>query len=92
MTADKGGISAERVRKMIGVTWRTAQLMLDKLRRAMADQDRKYVLGLTMNGCVELDDAFVGGATKGGKRGRGAEGKRPVLVRWNTGKTRVLAF
>ena len=58
MSAGKGGISAERVRKMIGVTWRTAQLMLDKLRRAMANQDRQYVLGLTMNGCVELDDAF----------------------------------
>ena len=80
MSADKGGISAERLRKMIGVTWRTAQLMLDKLRRAMANQDRQYVLGLTMNACVELDDAFVGGHTQGGKRGRGADGKRPVLV------------
>ena len=79
-TADKGGISAERLRKMIGVTWRTAQLMLDKIRRAMADRDRNYVLGVREDEHVELDDAFVGGRTRGGKRGRGAEGKRPVLV------------
>ena len=95
MSADKGGISAERLRKMIGVTWRTAQLMLDKLRRAMANQDRQYVLGLTMNGCVELDDAFIGGHTQGGKRGRGAEGKRPVLVaveHWDNERTGFLAM
>lgn len=66
MTADKGGISAERLRKLIGVTWRTAQLMLDKRRQAIANQDRQYVLGLTMNSCVELDEAFIGGRTKGG--------------------------
>ncbi|MCY3626809.1 MAG: transposase [Gammaproteobacteria bacterium] len=29
---------------------------------------------------MELDDAFIGGRTKGGKRGRGDEGKRPVLI------------
>lgn len=63
MTADNGGISAERLRKMIGVTWRTAQLMLDKLRRAMAYQDCQYVHGVTMNSCVELDDALVGSST-----------------------------
>ena len=79
-TADKGGISAERLRKMIGVTWRTAQLMLDKIRRAMGDRDRNYVLDVQDDEHVELDDAFVGGRTRGGKRGRGAEGKRPVLV------------
>ena len=79
-TADKGGISAERLRKMIGLTWRTAQLMLDKIRRAMADRDQIYVLGIRPTDHVELDDALVGGRAQGGKRGRGAETKRPVLV------------
>ena len=33
-----------------------------------------------MAGLVELDDAFVGGRRSGGKCGRGAEGKTPVIV------------
>ena len=72
--ADKGGVSALRLSKMIGVSWPTAQSMLRKLRRAMGDRDRSYWL----TGLVEADDALVGGR-RAGKRGRGAEGKQPVL-------------
>ncbi|MBU2836914.1 IS1595 family transposase, partial [Acidithiobacillus thiooxidans] len=50
--------------------------MLRKMRHAMADRDSIYRLG----GLVELDDAFVGGRRSGGKSGRGAEGKTPILV------------
>ena len=32
-----------------------------------------------MEGTIELDDAFIGGKHKG-KRGRGAEGKTPVII------------
>ncbi len=71
---DKGGISALRLSKMIGVEWRTARLMLQKLRAAMADRDRRYLL----DGLIELDDTYVGGK-RPGKRGRGAQGRKPVL-------------
>ena len=74
MGTDKGGVSALRLSKMIGVNWRTARLMLTKLRAAMADRDGQYLL----DGLVELDDAFVGGR-RPGKRGRGAEGRKPVI-------------
>ena len=63
MSADKGGISALRLSKVIGVSWPTAQSMLRKLRHAMGDRDRRYRL----KGLVEVDDALVGG-----RRGRGA--------------------
>ena len=56
MMADKGGVSAGRLRKMIGVTWRSAQRMLDKLRATMADRDRIYLL----EKLVEVDDCLVG--------------------------------
>ena len=59
---------------MIGVSWPTAQSMLRKLRRAMGDRDRSCRL----TGLAEADDALVG-ARRAGKRGRGAEGKQPVL-------------
>jgi len=75
MSADKGGISATRLAKMIGVSWRTAQRMLRKLRTAMAARDNNYRL----SGLIEVDDAHIGGK-RGGKRGRGAAGKTPVLV------------
>ena len=76
MACDKGGISALRLSKQIGVSWITAHRMLRKMRHAMADRDSIYRLG----GLVEVDDAFVGGKRSGGKCGRGAEGKTAVLV------------
>ena len=75
MSVDKGGISAMRLSKLIGVSWPTAHAMLRKLRQAMGDRDRAYWL----DGIVEVDDAYVGGR-KAGKRGRGAEGKTVVLL------------
>ena len=75
MASDKGGISALRVAKHLGVTWITARNMLRKIRKAMADRDSIYRL----ENMIEFDDTLVGGK-RAGKRGRGAEGKRPVLV------------
>lgn len=75
MSADKGGISALRLSKLIGVSWPTAYRVLRRLRQAMGDRDGVYRLG----GLVELDDAFIGGR-RPGKRGRGAAGKTPILV------------
>lgn len=73
--SDKGGISALRLSKLIGVSWPTARLILTKLREAMGHRDSIYRL----SDWIEVDDAFVGGK-RAGKRGRGAEGKAPVLV------------
>jgi len=74
--ADKGGLSALRLAKFLGVSWLTAHRMLRKLRVAMGDRGRGYKL----TDFIELDDAYVGGKRSGGKRGRGAEGKRAVLI------------
>ena len=74
--SDKGGISALRLCKQIGVSWPTASLMLRKIRAAMGHRDSVYRL----TELIEVDDALVGGRRSGGKRGRGAEGKTPVLV------------
>jgi len=73
--SDKGGISALRLSKQVGVSWVTARNMLKKIRTAMAHRDSIYRL----QNLIELDDTYVGGK-RTGKRGRGAEGKKPVLV------------
>lgn len=75
MMSDKGGISALRLSKQIDVSWPTAQRMLRKLRTAMGHRDSLYRL----QNMIELDDAYVGGK-RSGKRGRGASGKKPIIV------------
>jgi transposase-like protein len=75
IASDKRGISALRIAKHLGVSWITARNMLRKIRKAMADRDSIYRL----EDMIEFDDTLVGGK-RAGKRGRGAEGKRPVLV------------
>jgi transposase-like protein len=72
---DKGGISALRLAKHIGVSWPTARKVLGKIRIAMANRDSVYRL----ENFIEFDDAYIGGK-RPGKRGRGAAGKKPILV------------
>lgn len=73
--SDKRGISALRLSKQIEVSWVTARNVLKKIRTAMAHRDSIYRL----HQLIEFDDTYVGGK-RAGKRGRGAEGKKPVLV------------
>jgi len=82
--SDKGGISALRLAKLIGVSWPTARNMLRKIRIAMADRDSVYKLSKL----IEFDDAYIGGK-KPGKRGRGAGGKKPILVAVETRGTKA---
>ncbi len=68
-------MSALQLAETIGVTYKTAWLMLQKIRKAMGQRDAQYQLA----GIVELDDAYFGAPTEGGKRGRGTE-QTKVLV------------
>ena len=74
-THDKRGISAAQTARTVGISHCTAWLMLQKLRKAMGDKDAKYYL----DGIVDMDDAFFGTPSKGGKRGRGTE-KTPAII------------
>jgi transposase-like protein len=76
VASDKGGISALRLSKHLGVSWPTARSMLKKIRTAMVHRDSLYRL---VDELIELDDTYVGGK-KPGKRGRGAKGKKSILV------------
>jgi transposase-like protein len=76
VASDKGGISALRLSRQINVSWITASRMLRKIRIAMGHRDSIYRL----HELIEIDDALIGGRHTGGKRGRGAERKAPILV------------
>lgn len=75
IASDKRGISALHLSKQIGVGYKTAWAMLQRIRHAMAKRDTQYKL----SGSVELDEMFIGATTEGKKRGRGTE-RTPVLV------------
>ena len=75
VSQDKRGLSAVQLSNQIGVTYKTAWSMLRRIRSAMGQRDAAYLL----SGVVEFDDAYFGGPTAGGKRGRGTE-KAKVFV------------
>lgn len=75
VAGDKRGFSAMALQRTIGVAYFTAWTMLQKIRSAMGERDKRYIL----DGVIEMDEGFFGGAAEGGKRGRGTE-KTAVLV------------
>src|SRR6188472_440872 len=77
LTQSKNGISSIELGRRLGVKRQTAWLMKHKLMRAMGVREaQKPKLG----GRVEVDDAYLGGERPGGKRGRGAAGKTPIVA------------
>lgn len=77
LTQSKGGISSVELARRLGVRQPTAWLMKHKLMRAMAVREAEKP---QLSGRVEVDDAYLGGARSGGKRGRGAAGKTPFVA------------
>ena len=72
---DKRGCSATLLERLLEVHYKTAWLMIHKIRAAFQDRDTCYML----ENVIEMDDAFFGGSAAG-KRGRGAENKTQVIV------------
>ena len=77
LTQSKGGISSIELARRLGVRQPTAWLVKHKLMRAMAAREAAKP---KLAGRVEMDDAYLGGERQGGKRGRGAAGKTPIVA------------
>ena len=77
LTQSKGGISSIELGRRLGVKQGTAWLVKHKLMRAMGAREAAKP---KLEGRVEVDDAYLGGERPGGKRGRGAPGKTPVVA------------
>ena len=73
---DKRGISAVQLSRTLGICYESAWYLLHRIRRAMAQRDENYAL----SGIVEVDDGYVGGATRNGKRGRGTDKAKIVVA------------
>ena len=73
----KNGISSIELARRLGVKQQTAWLIKHKLMRAMGAREADKP---KLAGRVEVDDAYLGGERPGGKRGRGAAGKTPIVA------------
>lgn len=75
VASQKTGISALNLQKNIGLgSYRSAWLLLHKIRNAMIQVERSH-----LQGELEVDEAFIGGV-RSGKRGRGAEDKQLIVI------------
>jgi transposase-like protein len=77
LTQSKGGISSIELGRRLGVKQPTAWLMKHKLMRVMGEREAGKP---KLEGRVEIDDSYLGGERSGGKRGRGAAGKTPIVA------------
>lgn len=92
MTQAKTNISALALKRHLGVSWKTAWLLRQKVMEAMYQREQSAPL----SGDVSVDDAYLGGELTGGKAGRGSQNKvafvaavemregRPARVRFDT--------
>ena len=75
ITQDKKGISALELMRRLGISYKAAWRMKQKLMQTMMERDDAKKL----SGFIELDDAYLGGE-RSGKPGRGAANKTPFIA------------
>jgi transposase len=76
MTSTRCGISAKQLEREIGVSYRTAWRMLNKIRTELMEQDEKPLYG-----DVEVDETAGGGKIRASDRGKGEQYVRAKVSR-----------
>lgn len=74
MAQTRGGISAKQLERELGVTYKTAWRMFNKIRTLLGEDIDD------MSGAVEADETYVGGKRRGEKRGRPGPSSNKVPV------------
>lgn len=73
MIESKKGVSANQIKRTIGVSYKTAWYLCHRIRAAMREASPA-----PLSGVVEVDETLVGGEVKG--RGKGYVGNKTVVV------------
>lgn len=78
LTQSKNGVSALELSRRLGVQSNTAWLLKHKLMSVLVERDE----GKTLDGWIEIDDAYLGGekARRPGESGRGSPNKVPFVA------------
>jgi len=74
MVEAKKGISANQMKRTIGVSYKTAWYLCHRIRAAMKDGR-----GALLSGIVEVDETYVGGKRRGGGAGKALKNKTMVF-------------
>jgi transposase-like protein len=74
MGESKKGVSANQLKRMLGVSYKTAWYLCHRIRSAMHDES-----GELLRGIVEADETYVGGKVRPGTYKTGREGKQHRL-------------
>jgi transposase-like protein len=80
LTCTKTNLSALELKRHLGVNYKAAWRLKHKVMQAMMEREETR----TLDGFVQIDDAYLGGERNGGKRGRGAEGKQAFIAAVST--------
>lgn len=80
ITQSKDGISSMNLARTLGISVNAALRMKHKLQHVMKNRDDNKPL----SGFIQIDDSYMGGKNKSGKRGRGASGKTPFVAAIST--------
>ena len=84
MTESRKGISANQIKRMFGVSYKTAWYLCHRIRKAMAEANPEK-----LEGTVEVDETYVGGKPRrGSKRGRGTPKEIVIGIRQRGGDLR----
>lgn len=67
------GMSANQIKRVLGISYKTAWYLCHRIRRAMMELDAPM-----LDGTVEMDETYVGGRNRVG-RGRGRDNKAVVI-------------
>ncbi|MDO8750020.1 MAG: IS1595 family transposase [Dehalococcoidia bacterium] len=73
MSESKKGVSANQLKRMLGVSYKTAWYLCHRIRAAMAEVNAAKLMGT-----VEVDETYVGGKVEG--MGHGYTGNKAVVV------------
>jgi transposase-like protein len=76
LTSTKTNLAALELKRHLGISYRAAWRLKQKVMQAMTAQEETRKL----NGFVQIDDAYLGGERNGGKPGRGSENKQAFLI------------
>ena len=73
MCESKKGISANQLKRTLGVSYKTAWYLCHRIREAMRGKGSEL-----LRGAIEIDETFIGGKVRG--KGKGYKGNKAVVV------------